>query len=97
MSGLTDAQVLHVSAQKEFSERQSDRQETDLLGGEACKRCKQAVKEALPKDAVGHSFIIQGEWGSEKTASSFTSSSLVSHKVPIQISRRVVFKLLPLV
>ena len=24
-----------------------------------------------PQDSVGYSFIIQGEWGSEKTASSF--------------------------
>ena len=31
VSGLTEAQVLCVSAQKEFSERQSDRQEVDLL------------------------------------------------------------------
>ena len=31
VSGLTEAQVLCVSVQKEFSERQSDRQEVDLL------------------------------------------------------------------
>ena len=31
VSGLTEVQVLHVSGQKEFSERQSDRQEVDLL------------------------------------------------------------------
>ena len=29
--GLTEAQVLCVSAKKKFSERQSDRQEIDLL------------------------------------------------------------------
>ena len=31
VSGLTEVQVLHVSVQKEFSERQSDKQEIDLL------------------------------------------------------------------
>ena len=31
VSGLAEVQVLSVSAQKEFSERQSDRQEIDLL------------------------------------------------------------------
>ena len=31
-SGLTEVQVLYVSAEKEFSERQSNRQEIDLLG-----------------------------------------------------------------
>ena len=31
VSGLTEAQVLCVSAEKEFRERQSDRQEIDLL------------------------------------------------------------------
>ena len=31
VSGLTDAQVLSVSPQKEFSKRQSDRQEVDFL------------------------------------------------------------------
>ena len=31
VSGLTEAQVLYISALKEFSERQSDRQEVDLL------------------------------------------------------------------
>ena len=32
MSGLTEVQVLYASNQKEFSERQSDRQEIALLG-----------------------------------------------------------------
>ena len=31
VSGLNEAQVLDVSSQKEFSERQSDRQEVDFL------------------------------------------------------------------
>ena len=44
MSGLTEAQVRYASAQKEFSERQSDRQEIDLLGQNACERCKRAGK-----------------------------------------------------
>ena len=48
MSGLAEVQVLHTPAQKEFSERQSDRQEIDLLGWDACERCRQAGTEALP-------------------------------------------------
>ena len=31
MSGRTEVQVLYVSAQKEFSERQSDSEEVDLF------------------------------------------------------------------
>ena len=31
VSGLTEVQFLHVSTQKELSERQSDQQEIDLL------------------------------------------------------------------
>ena len=49
MSGLTEVQVLHISTLKEFSERQSGRQEVDLRQ-DACERCKQAGKKALPKD-----------------------------------------------
>ena len=64
LSGLAEVQVLYDSKQKEFSKRQSDRQEIDLRQG-ACERCKQA-----DKDPVGYSFIVQEEWGSEKTASS---------------------------
>ena len=41
VSGLTEVQVLCVSAQKEFSKKQNDRQD-------AWERCKQAGKEALP-------------------------------------------------
>ena len=43
MSGLTKAQVLYVSAQKEFSGRQSDRQEVDLLERDTFHR-KNAVR-----------------------------------------------------
>ena len=52
MSGLTEVQVLHVSAQKEFSESQSDRRDIDLLTYDACKKCKRADKEALPQNDV---------------------------------------------
>ena len=55
------------------------------------------ARRLCPKDRVGYSFIIQEEWGWEKNAfSSFlsSSSSLVSG---IQISGRVILKLLPLV
>ena len=64
MSGLAEVQVLCASAQKEFSERQSDRPETDLLGWDTCERCKRAGTEALPQDPedpLGHGFILQGE------------------------------------
>ena len=96
MSGLTEVQVLHVSMQKEFSERQSDRQEIDLLGWDACERCKRAGKEALPRGLVGFSFIFQVEVG--KAVSSFLEVAVPpSQEVYIQISRRVVLKLLLLV
>ena len=42
MSGLTKAQVLCVSAQKGFSERQRVRQEAELLTWDTCKRCRPA-------------------------------------------------------
>ena len=72
MSGLTEAQVLHVSVQKEFSERQSDRQEIDLLRWDAWERCRQTGTEALPRGSQWATiFNIQGEWGLEKPASSF--------------------------
>ena len=48
MSELTEVQVLCVSMQKELSERQSDRQEIDLLICDSCERYKQADKEILP-------------------------------------------------
>ena len=69
VSGISEVQVLCTSARKEFIERQSDRQEIDLLREDACERCKQAGMEALPQRS--YSFIVQGEWGAEKTASSF--------------------------
>lgn len=87
MSGLTEVQVLHASTQKEFSKRQSDRQDIDLLGWDTCERCKRAGKEALPEDPVGYPFIIQGEWGFKRPPlplSSSSSPSLVSGKVCIQ-------------
>ena len=56
MSGLTEVQVHLASAQKEFNERQSDRQEIDLLRLDACERCKQAGKEALPRGSGGLQF-----------------------------------------
>ena len=48
MSGLTEVHVLLASVQKEFTERQSDRQGIDLLRYDACERCKWAGKEGLP-------------------------------------------------
>ena len=48
MSELTEVQVLYASVHKEFSERQNDRQEIDLLRYTTCERGKQAGKEALP-------------------------------------------------
>ena len=46
--GLTEVQVFHASAQKEFRERQSDGREIDSLRQDACERCKPAGEEALP-------------------------------------------------
>ena len=57
VSGLTEVQGLPISAQKEFSERQSDRQEIELLGQDACERCKQAGKEARPQGSSGLQFL----------------------------------------
>ena len=56
MSGLTEVLVLYASTQKEFSERQGDRQEIDLLREEASERCEQAGKEALPRGSGGLQF-----------------------------------------
>ena len=64
---LTEVQVLYVSAQKESSERQHNRQEIDLLRQDACERYKPAGREALPQDWVGYIFRIQGKWGSGKS------------------------------
>ena len=47
--GLTEAQVLCVSAQKEFSKKQSDRQEVDLLIQDTCEGQKLVGKRALPQ------------------------------------------------
>ena len=63
MSGLTEVQVLHVSVQKELSERQSDRQEIDLLRLNACKRCKWAGREALPQGSGGATVLLSEESG----------------------------------
>ena len=93
MSGLTEAQVLHVSVQKEFSERQSDRQEIDLLRWDAWERCRQTGTEALPR---GSQWATRGVGvGKARLFLSGSGSSLVSGKVCIQIRRRVVLKLLP--
>ena len=56
MSGLTEVQVLYASAQKKFIKRQSYRQEIDLLGWDACERCKRAGKKALPPGSGGLQF-----------------------------------------
>ena len=52
---MSEVQVLHGPTQKEFSERQSDWQEIDLRS-DACERCKQAGKEALPPGSGGLQF-----------------------------------------
>ena len=70
MSGLTEVQVLFASVQKEFSERQIDRQEIDLLGQDACERCKQAGKEAVPPGYGGLQFYYPRGVGIRSHASS---------------------------
>ena len=54
---LLEAQVLCASAQKEFSEPQSERQEIALLREDACERGKRAGKEALPRGLGGLQFF----------------------------------------
>ena len=51
MTRLTEAQVLCVSAQRESSERQSDRQEVVGVSIEdACERCSRGVKRPVPQN-----------------------------------------------
>lgn len=50
MSGLTEVQVLYVSVQKKFSERQSVRQGVDLLIKDACEGYKWVDKGALARE-----------------------------------------------
>ena len=69
MSGLTEVQVLHASAQKEFSKRQSDRQERDQ-DRTLVRDASVLGMEAVPQDPVGYSLIILGESELEKTTSS---------------------------
>ena len=96
VSGPTEVQVLHASVQKEFSERQSDRQEIDVLRQDTCERCKRAATEALPPDLVGYKR--SGGWKRPfLPLSSSTGSFFVSSKLCIQISRKVVLKVLSLV
>ena len=77
MSGLTEVQVLQVSAQKEFSQRASDRQEVDLLGWDAWERRRRAGEEAGPLPPVGDGFILRGEGGWEEPASPFREEQLL--------------------
>ena len=49
MSGLTEAQVLCISVRTEFRERQSDRQEVNVLVQDICQRCMWASKRVLPR------------------------------------------------
>ena len=51
MSGLTEAHILCVSVQMEFSKRQSDGQGVDLLVQDACERERQAGRrQVCPED-----------------------------------------------
>lgn len=50
MTGLTEAQVLCVSVQKESNERQSDTREVDVLIQDACEKCGRAVKRPVPQN-----------------------------------------------
>ena len=96
MSGLTKVQVLYASAQKEFNEKQSDRQQI-YWDSMPVRDAKGQAREALSKDPMGHSFKLQGPQfyppmgvGGVRKACLFlsrnSSSSLVSGKVCIQIS-----------
>ena len=48
MSGLTEVQVLCASAQKEFGERQSDRQEIDLLNRTLVRDASRQARGSAP-------------------------------------------------
>ena len=91
MSELTEVRVLYASSQKVFSERQSDRQEIYLLRYDACERCKWAGREAQPQGSGGLQFYHPRGVGVRKDClflSGSSSSSLVSGKVCIQISKK---------
>ena len=76
MSGLTKVQVFNASTQKEFSERQSDRQEIIYEDTTTLVRDAQGqARKLCPEDPVGHSFILQGERGLERPASSFLGAA----------------------
>ena len=90
----TEVQALHVSVQKEFSERDK------VIGKKQIDedRCKGAGMEALPIGSSGLQFyhperVLIGKAGLFLSGSS--SSSLVTTKVCILIRRRVVLKFLP--
>ena len=51
--GLNGDQALYVSAQKEFSKRQSDRQEVDLLIEDTREGYTRASKRALLRELSG--------------------------------------------
>ena len=100
MSGLTEVQVLHVSTKKEFSERQSHRQEIDLLDRMLVRNASRQAQKLCPEDPVGYSFYQPRGVGVGKDhffLPGNSSSSLVAGKVYIQINRKVVLKLWPLV
>ena len=65
MSGLTEAQVLCVPVQEEFNERQSGKQDVDILIEDACERCKHAGK-GLYSRIKGYNFIIHMSGGGGK-------------------------------
>ena len=89
MSGLAEVQVLYASSQKEFNQRQSDRQEIDKLGKDASERRKWAGKQASASRMPWAPVLSSKGRGVGKAhlfLSGSRSSSLVPGKVCIQIN-----------
>ena len=65
--------------QKEFSERQNDRQEIDLLRWDACERSKMTAEEALPQGLGGLHFYNPRKVRGEDHLLSHSSSRLQAY------------------
>ena len=99
MSGLTEVQVLYASTQKEFSEIRSDRQKYRFIKI-GCLWETQADRQGDSALRIQWATVLssKGSRGQKRSPILLSSSSsLVSGKVYIQISRRVVLKLPPMV
>ena len=74
--------------QKEFIERQSDKQ-VDLLIQDACERCKRASEEALPRGLSGLKFYNQRKVGEGKRPPSLSRRQAYITSSSFVLGRRV--------